>query len=61
MKKQSILAILIAALLVLTVFTGCAANSKMAPADPGADAHGQAPEPDVSQKLGRDERDAYRV
>ena len=33
MKKQSILAILIAALLVLTVFTGCAANSKMAPAD----------------------------
>lgn len=27
----------------------------------GADAHGQAPEPDVSQKLGRDERDAYRV
>ena len=34
MKKQSILAILIAALLVLTVFTGCAANSKMAPADP---------------------------
>ena len=33
MKKQSILAILIAALLVLTVFTGCAASSKMAPAD----------------------------
>ena len=33
MKKRSILAILIAALLVLTVFTGCAANSKMAPAD----------------------------
>ena len=33
MKKQSILAILIAALLVLTIFTGCAANSKMAPAD----------------------------
>ena len=33
MKKQSILAILIAALLVLTVFTGCAANSKMAAAD----------------------------
>lgn len=27
----------------------------------GADAHGQAPEPDVSQKLGRDERDAHRV
>ena len=36
MKKQSILAILIAALLVLTVFTGCAANSKMAPADPAS-------------------------
>ena len=33
MKKQSILAILIAALLVLTVFTGCAASSKMAAAD----------------------------
>ena len=33
MKKQSILAILIAALLVLTIFTGCAANSKMAAAD----------------------------
>ena len=33
MKKQSILAILIAALLILTVFTGCAANSKMAAAD----------------------------
>lgn len=30
MKKQSIFAILIAALLVLTMFTGCAANSKMA-------------------------------
>ena len=27
----------------------------------GADAHGQAPEPDISQKLGRDERDAHRV
>ena len=36
MKKQSILAILIAALLVLTVFTGCAANSKMAPAAPAS-------------------------
>ena len=33
MKKQSILAILIAALLVLTIFTGCAASSKMAAAD----------------------------
>ena len=33
MKKQSILAILIAALLALTVFTGCAASSKMAAAD----------------------------
>lgn len=33
MKKQSILSILIAALLVLTIFTGCAANSKMAAAD----------------------------
>ena len=33
MKKQSILAILIAALLVLTVFTGCAANAKSMAAD----------------------------
>ena len=36
MKKRSILAILLAALLVLVVFTGCAANSKMAPADPAS-------------------------
>ena len=33
MKKQSILAILVAALLVLTVFTGCAANAKSMAAD----------------------------
>ena len=33
MKKQSILAILIAALLVLTIFTGCAANAKSMAAD----------------------------
>lgn len=33
MKRKSILAILIATLLVLAVFTGCAASSKMAAAD----------------------------
>ena len=33
MKKRSLLASLLAALLVLVVFTGCAANSKMAAAD----------------------------
>ena len=33
MKKRSILAILLAALLLLAMFTGCAASSKMAPAD----------------------------
>ena len=33
MKKRSLLASLLAALLVLVVFTGCAASSKMAAAD----------------------------
>ena len=33
MKGKSILAILIAALLVVTIFTGCAASSKVAPED----------------------------
>ncbi len=41
MKKQSILAILLAALLALTIFTGCAASTQFvsadsAPQDPGA-------------------------
>lgn len=40
MKKQSFLAILIAALLVLTVFTGCAASSKSVPADTASAANG---------------------
>ena len=40
MKKQSILAILIAALLVLTVFTGCAASSKSMAADTASAANG---------------------
>ena len=40
MKKQSILAILIAALLVLTVFTGCAASGKSVAADTASAANG---------------------
>ena len=40
MKKRSILAILLAALLLLAMFTGCAASSKMAPADTASVANG---------------------
>ena len=38
MKKRSILAILLAALLALTIFTGCAASTKSASADSAAQA-----------------------
>ena len=44
MKKQSILAILLAALLVLTIFTGCGANAAKYAADSAAYASQAAPE-----------------
>ena len=62
MKKRSILAILLAALLALTIFTGCAASTKSASADSAA----QAPaaempmeEPAAAEKFAEAEEFAY--
>ena len=62
MKKRSILAILLAALLALTIFTGCAASTKSASADSAA----QAPaaempmeEPAAAEEFAEAEEFAY--